>query len=129
MGQQPTEPRWEEIGDASVPPFLTALCPPLPETLYCPYDVTTGCFLYRKIEATENCGLIAFLAPQEAHDYIQTCLRRGTYSKVRQISLDEAHDLALARHAVVNCLIVVRAAPSPPSVSAPWWHPSIHYVR
>jgi Rad3-related DNA helicase len=129
MEKQPTSPRWEEIGDANIPLALTVLCQPLPEMLYCPYDVATGCFLYRKIEASEDCGLIAFLAPDVAQDYIRTRLRRGAYSKVRQVSLDEAHDLALARHAVVNCLIVVQPAPMVPPISVATWHPSVHYVR
>ena len=120
MDQKPTGPQWEEAGEDALPPSLKALCPMLPEMLYCPYNATRRRYLFRKTGKSEDWGLIAFLDPQQAYYYIRDFLHRGNYEFIRQVSLDEAHDAALAHHARVNCIIVVSGTP---------WRTAVHYVR
>ena len=119
-GGKPRGPRWEEAGDANVPAALAALYPPLPETLYCPHDVARGRYLFRTLASTEDCGLVCFLDPRRARAYVRAVFPGGEYGTIVGMSLDGAHDLALGRHAVVNCLLVV---------GADFRCPSVHYVR
>lgn len=115
----PTGPKWEPPGGADVPPALAALWQPLPELLFVLYDPRRERYCYRKLEATEDCGLLCFVAPEQAGDYARRCLPPRTYDQVWGVWLDQAHALARGRHALVNCLILIDEARKP----------HVHHVR
>ncbi len=116
---QPAGPRWEEMGDANIPLALIALRPAVPEVLFILYDPRRDRHCYRKYGDTENCGLLCFSSPEQAHRYAQSCLAPYTYDHVLYVALDAAHEMARGRHCVVNCLLVFGEA----------HEPTIHYVK
>ncbi len=115
----PTGPRWEEAGGAQIPPALIALRRPLPELLFVLYDPRRRAYCYRKVEATEDCGLLCFADPERAREYARTWLPPRTYDHVWGVWLDQAHAMARARHAAVNCLLLIDEA----------WRPHVHHVK
>ena len=106
--QRMNEPEFPAVPELSaVPAWWSRLMKTLPEILFAPYDPRRAKYCFRKLGASEDCGLIVFSAPEQARAYQATFLEPKGFVDLRQVSLDHACDLAREKHVRVNCVALI----------------------
>lgn len=93
--------------EQAVPAWWSRLMDTLPEVLFAPYDPRRARFCFRKLGISEDCGMIVFSAPARAREYQATFLEPKGFVDLRQVSLDQACDLAREKNVRVNCVALI----------------------
>jgi len=97
----------EDGAGQPVPPWLAGLHPMIPEWVFAPFDPARRRYCFRKLGASEHCGMIVFADLDRACAYMDEFLARRGFTDIRPLTLDLARDIARGYHWRVDCLAAI----------------------